>query len=119
MSLLLQNISQHEWEAEEKVNFHSNGIMLDCSRNGVPTVETIKRFIYRLAHFGMNRFYLYMEDILEIEGYPYWGYMRGRYSKRRCRNVTAMQRFWNNAGSLYPDACPFKDSIKPSGVFGL
>lgn len=82
VSLLLQNISQHEWEAEEKVNFHSNGIMLDCSRNGVPTVETIKRFIYRLAHFGMNRFYLYMEDILEIEGYPYWGYMRGRYSKK-------------------------------------
>ena len=35
-ALFLQNISQHEWEAEEKVNFHSNGIMLDCSRNGVP-----------------------------------------------------------------------------------
>lgn len=82
VSLLLQNSAQNEMEIEEKVNFSSNGIMLDCSRNGVPTVDTIKKYIFRLAHFGMNRFYLYMEDLLEIEGCPYWGYMRGRYSKK-------------------------------------
>lgn len=27
----------------------------------------------RLAEFGMNRLYLYMEDTMEIDGYPYWG----------------------------------------------
>ncbi|MDE7331702.1 MAG: beta-N-acetylhexosaminidase [Lachnospiraceae bacterium] len=93
VSWLLQNSSQNKWEIQEKVNFNSNGIMLDCSRNGVPTVETIKKFICRLAQFGMNRFYLYMEDTLEIEGYPYWGYMRGRYSKeemQECDSYAAL-----------------------------
>lgn len=81
VSLLLQNREKEDFVSEEIVNFDSNGMMLDCSRNCVPTIETIKKFILRLAESGMNRLYLYMEDTLEIEGYPYWGYMRGRLSK--------------------------------------
>lgn len=81
LSLFLQNISKEEFEIKEKVNFHSNGMMMDCSRNGVPTVDTIKQYVVRMASLGMNRLYLYMEDTLEIQGYPFWGYLRGRYSK--------------------------------------
>ncbi len=81
LSLFLQNISKEEFEIEEKVNFCSNGMMMDCSRNGVPTVDTIKQYVVRMASLGMNRLYLYMEDTLEIQGYPFWGYLRGRYSK--------------------------------------
>lgn len=81
VSLLLQNKENENYIMEEIVNFESNGMMLDCSRNCVPTTDTIKKFVLSLAESGMNRLYLYMEDTLEIEGYPYWGYMRGRLSK--------------------------------------
>lgn len=81
LTLLFQNRGKEGFEIEEKVNFHSNGMMMDCSRNGVPTVDTIKQYVVRMASLGMNRLYLYMEDTLEIQGYPFWGYLRGRYSK--------------------------------------
>ncbi len=85
VSLLLQHKSKQQFVLEEFSNYESNGLMMDCSRNCVPTVETIKTYIVRLAEFGMNRLYLYMEDTLEIEGYPYWGYLRGRYSKEEMK----------------------------------
>lgn len=85
VSLILQNIAKESWNREENVYFHSNGVMLDCSRNCVPTVSTIKKYIVRLAEFGMNRLYLYVEDTLEIEGYPYWGYLRGRFTKEEMK----------------------------------
>ena len=92
--MFLQNISKEEFEIEEKVNFHSNGMMMDCSRNGVPTVDTIKQYVVRMASLGMNRLYLYMEDTLEIQGYPFWGYLRGRYSKEEIAGVrTVLRRF--------------------------
>ena len=54
LSLFLQNISKEEFEIEEKVNFHSNGMMMDCSRNGVPTVDTkIGRASCRERVFGL------------------------------------------------------------------
>lgn len=89
VSLILQNIEKESWNREETVYFHSNGVMLDCSRNSVPTVNTIKKYIVRLAAFGMNRLYLYVEDTLEIEGYPYWGYLRGRFSKAEMKECDA------------------------------
>ena len=81
LTLLFQNGGKEELEIEEKVNFHSNGMMMDCSRNGVPTVDTIKQYVVWMASLGMNRLYLYMEDTLEIQGYPFWGYLRGRYGR--------------------------------------
>lgn len=85
VSLLLQNKNKQQFILEEVSNYESNGIMMDCSRNCVPRVETIKTYIVRLAEFGMNRLYLYMEDTLEIEGYPYWGYLRGRFTKKEIK----------------------------------
>ena len=84
-SLILQNSQKQDFILEEIPNFESNGIMLDCSRNCVPRLETLKKYVLRLAEFGMNRLYLYMEDTLEIEGYPYWGYLRGRFSKEEIK----------------------------------
>lgn len=81
ISLFIQHREKSHFILEETPNFASNGIMLDCSRNCVPKIETIKKTLVRLAEFGMNRMYLYIEDTLEIEGYPYWGYLRGRFKK--------------------------------------
>lgn len=55
--------------------------MQDNSRNAVCNVETVKKTICHLALMGYDSLMLYTEDTYEIEGYPYFGYMRGRYSK--------------------------------------
>ncbi|MBR6738030.1 MAG: beta-N-acetylhexosaminidase [Clostridia bacterium] len=63
--------------------------MLDCSRNGVIKVNRIKDYIDILAKFGYNALELYTEDTFEIEGEPYFGFMRGGYSKKDLKELNA------------------------------
>ena len=63
------------------------GVMLDCSRNAVMKVEEIKNFAKILHDFGYNMIQLYTEDTYEIEEEPYFGYMRGRYTKQELKEV--------------------------------
>ena len=46
----------------EPVYFSKNGVMLDCSRNAVFTVEKVKSFIRIMAKLGMNTLMLYTEN---------------------------------------------------------
>lgn len=48
--------------------------MLDCSRNAVPRVESVKRLLRILARMGYRTLQLYMEDVFILEDYPYFGY---------------------------------------------
>lgn len=57
-------------------------LMLDCSRNAVPNIPFLKRFIDILADLGYNELQLYTEDLYEIEDEPYFGYLRGRFTKK-------------------------------------
>ncbi len=61
--------------------------MLDCSRNGVIKVNKVKEFIDILSKFGYNALELYTEDTFEVEGEPYFGYMRGGYTKAQIREL--------------------------------
>ena len=36
---------------------------------------------------GLNQLVLYIEDVYELEGYPYFGYMRGRYTKEELKEI--------------------------------
>lgn len=63
--------------------------MLDCSRNGVIKVNRVKDYIDILAKFGYNALELYTEDIFEIEGEPYFGFMRGGYTKKELKELDA------------------------------
>ncbi len=63
------------------------GIMLDCSRNAVPTVNSIKRFIDLISKIGYNTLELYTEDTYELNGEPYFGYLRGRYSQTELKEI--------------------------------
>lgn len=65
------------------------GIMLDCSRNNVMTVERLKDFICDMQVMGYNTLELYTEDTYEIEGEPLFGHMRGRYSKKELKEIDA------------------------------
>ena len=65
------------------------GAMIDCSRGAVYHVETLKKLFGLLAKMGYNYVQLYTEDTYEIEGEPYFGYLRGRYSKADLKELDA------------------------------
>lgn len=68
------------------------GVMYDCSRNGVLNVEEIKRFIRIQALMGLEQMFLYTEDTYEVEGYPYFGHLRGAYKKEEIKECDAYAR---------------------------
>ena len=69
--------------------FEHLAAFLDCSRNAVLKVETIKSYAMDLAALGFDRLYLYTEDTYEIPEYPYFGHFRGRYSEAEIREADA------------------------------
>ena len=73
--------------AEER-HFAELGYMADCSRNAAANVPTLKKLIRTLAFMGYQFLGLYIEDMIHVEGEPYFGYMRGAYSKAEIREVS-------------------------------
>ncbi len=67
--------------------FNELGVMIDCSRNAVKSVEHVKEIVDNLALMGYNQIQLYTEDTYEVEGEPYWGYMRGRYTSAEIKEI--------------------------------
>ena len=65
------------------------GVMLDCSRDGVYTVEALKKYIRILAKMGYTSLQLYTEEVYEIPEEPYFGYLRGKYSEAELRDLDA------------------------------
>ncbi|MBQ2986763.1 MAG: beta-N-acetylhexosaminidase [Tyzzerella sp.] len=65
------------------------GIMLDCSRNAVMKPEKVKDFAKLISDMGYNMLQLYTEDTYEIDGEPFFGYMRGSYSHEEIRDIDA------------------------------
>lgn len=63
------------------------GVMVDLSRNGVMKIGELKNYCDLLKKFGYNSIYLYIEDTYEIEGEPYFGHLRGRYSKKELKEI--------------------------------
>ena len=61
--------------------------MGDMSRNAVYNMPTAKRMIRYLALMGYDSMMLYTEDTFELPGYPYFGHMRGRFSKQELKEI--------------------------------
>ena len=79
--LLVEGISkQVDLRILEEPQFSMNGAMFDVSRNAVLKVDAVKKLLRKMSLMGLNMIMLYMEDVYTIEGEPYFGYMRGRYS---------------------------------------
>lgn len=86
ISILLENIEKKEcFLIKQYPRFKSDGVMIDSSRNGVLTVEGIKKIIEIMALMGLNLLMLYTEDTYEVENMPYFGYLRGRYTYNELR----------------------------------
>ncbi len=67
--------------------YDSLGVMIDLSRNGVMTLPSLKAFLTTISKMGYNTVFLYMEDTYEVEGEPYFGYMRARYSIEEMKEI--------------------------------
>jgi len=71
------------------------GVMIDCSRSAVMKPEIVKKYADVLKKMGYNTIMLYTEDTYEIESQPYFGYLRGRYSKNELKE---MDEYCNSIG---------------------
>ncbi len=65
------------------------GVMIDCSRNAVMSVKAVKEFVDILAKMGYDTLMLYTEDTYEVNNEPYFGFLRGRYSKAELKELDA------------------------------
>ena len=73
-------------EITENPLFNTNGAMLDMSK-AVMNVKTVKIMLTRMALMGLNCCMLYTEDTYEVPEYPYFGHLRGRYSKEELKEL--------------------------------
>ncbi len=69
--------------------FDRFGIMIDCSRNAVMNLTSVKRMIDLLEKMDYNFLMLYTEDTYEVNNQPYFGHQRGRYSKEELKEIVA------------------------------
>ncbi len=73
----------------EKKQFEDVIFFVDCSRNAVINVETIKKLMRIAAMVGYNAFMIYTEDTYEVIDEPVFGYLRGRYSIAEMKEIDA------------------------------
>lgn len=85
LSLIVENNGHLNMTAQNK--FDNLCYMEDESRNAVSNINHVKETILKLALMGYNSFMLYTEDTYEIEKYPFFGYMRGAYSKEELKEI--------------------------------
>ncbi|MBQ8683552.1 MAG: beta-N-acetylhexosaminidase [Clostridia bacterium] len=86
LSRLVENYDSRE-DVSEIPAYEDLCVMYDLARNGVFTVDTCKRTIRHLALMGYTSVQLYLEDCYEVDGYPYFGYLRGRYTKAELKEI--------------------------------
>ena len=72
--------------------FKHFGVMLDMSRNAVMRVDEIEKFIFLVKKAGYDSVGLYLEDTYEIDGEPYFGYLRGRYTSAEIKEIDAFAK---------------------------
>ena len=94
LMLLCKNIGS-DFEINEKRSFKTNGPMFDMSRNSVFKPATVKTIMRYMSLMGLNMFMLYTEDTFEVEGYEYFGHMRGRYT---AAEIKEMEEFGEKLG---------------------
>ena len=83
----LKRVAESGARVEEKSFMTDLCFMADVSRNAVYNMASIKRMIRFMALMGYTSLMMYTEDTFEVEGYPYFGHMRGRYSKEELREI--------------------------------
>jgi hypothetical protein len=50
----------------EQAQFETLGVMIDCSRAAVPTLDSVLYLLRNVAMMGMNTFQLYTEETYQV-----------------------------------------------------
>ncbi|MFV0502392.1 MAG: beta-N-acetylhexosaminidase [Lachnospirales bacterium] len=88
LALMVESLRNKNFQViNETPKFKGLGVMIDCSRNAVLKVETVKKLMRYLCLMGYNSIQLYTEDTYELEEYPYFGYMRGSYTTSELNEI--------------------------------
>lgn len=88
VTLIKQNIDDEAYEYSERCFFNTGGAMFDGSQaSSLMNVETVKKMLLMSAGMGFNMMMLYCEDSYDIEGEPYFGNMRPRYSAAELKSL--------------------------------
>lgn len=87
LTLVKEKINEQKYEISVSKHFNHNGMMVDCSRNGVANLSTLKELILIQALMGENRLLLYTEDTYKVDKYPFFGYQRGGYTKEELKEI--------------------------------
>lgn len=88
ISLVIQHSNEVKgFLYEEQKTIDDLGTLIDCSRNAVPHVTALKKMFCHLAIMGYNAVQLYTEDTFEIDGYEYFGYLRGAYTNHELKEL--------------------------------
>lgn len=75
-------------DIRELPQFSMNGPMFDVSQgNAVMKPDTVKRYLRMMALMGLDMIMLYTEDSYDVPEQPYFGYMRGRYSREEIASL--------------------------------
>ena len=86
-SYCMQNYERGAFEVKKQGSIKRLGIMRDCARNAILSLDGFEKLAVYCALTGYNYIELYAEDLMEIEGLPYLGHTRGRYSKMEIRTM--------------------------------
>lgn len=87
-SLAAQYVDGEDREIAVEPQFNRFGTMQNCSTQ-VMSVEGVKDIIRQQALMGMDYLELYTEYTYEIPEEPYFGYMKGRYSRKELQELDA------------------------------
>ena len=87
LTLVKEHANEEKFELNLQNNFTHNGYMIDCSRNGVANLKTLKEIILTQALMGQDRLLLYTEDTYKLDKYPFFGYLRGGYTKEEIKEI--------------------------------
>lgn len=85
--LLAMNISEGKNDLciEQTPKFNDLGVML--SMQTPLKVEFVIKYMETMAALGFTYIWLYMETSYEVKEYPFFGYMRGRYTEEDLKRI--------------------------------
>ncbi|MDF0479381.1 beta-N-acetylhexosaminidase [Vagococcus sp. PNs007] len=89
LARLCEMQDKQETFVTENAHFEELNFMLEASRNAVMTLAVTKEYITILSLMGYTGLYLYIEDTYELPNNPYFGYLRGRYSKEELQEIVS------------------------------
>ena len=85
LGVLCQHIGEADFDLFEDGFFETVSAMIDVSRCGVPTLASVREMLDHMAVMGYGTAMLYTEDMIRLDGKPYFGYMRGRFAPEELR----------------------------------